>query len=568
MSRINLKPFSQFWTIAKLYWFGDEKKGAFALIILLSLLLVGYTQLSVILNQQLGDVYTHLAKKNADRFWQSISTILMVIVIYVPLFTGFSYVQDKLGLYWRRWLTNYYLNKYFSNRSFYNLVNSRAEIDNPDQRISEDIGNFTIGSLSFVLVIVSSILQVIAFSDQLWSISQMLVYFLIIYAVFGNFITIILFGKPLVRLNFEQLKKEANFRFGLVRIRENAESIAFYRGEDKEGNQLKNFFNEVFKNYSNLILWQDVFLGSFTNVYEFLPSLIPLAVLGPSVLAGDTEVGQVRVAAGAFFTVFSSLNLVVSRFQSLTGFVAGIDRLYTFADYIDNPQQANGRSNHPTIDTIETEDRLNIQNMTLETPNYERVLVENLSLELELGQGLLIMGASGYGKSSIIRAIAGLWDSGTGAIERPRLEDILFLPQRPYMILGTLRDQLIYPQTTSTLDEVDLQRILDQVNLADLAERFGGFSVQKDWESVLSLGEQQRLTFARILVNKPLYVILDEATSALDVKNEESLYQHLKQTQATYVSVGHRPTLIKYHDLVLDILDEQKWQLRKTENGE
>lgn len=568
MSRINLKPFSQFWTIAKLYWFGDEKKGAFALIILLSLLLVGYTQLSVILNQQLGDVYTHLAKKNPDRFWQSISTILMVIVIYVPLFTGFSYVQDKLGLYWRRWLTNYYLNKYFSNRSFYNLVNSRAEIDNPDQRISEDIGNFTIGSLSFVLVIVSSILQVIAFSDQLWSISQMLVYFLIIYAVFGNFITIILFGKPLVRLNFEQLKKEANFRFGLVRIREHAESIAFYRGEDKEANQLKNFFNEVFKNYSNLILWQDVFLGSFTNVYEFLPSLIPLAVLGPSVLAGDTEVGQVRVAAGAFFTVFSSLNLVVSRFQSLTGFVAGIDRLYTFADYIDNPQQANGRSNHPTIDTIETEDRLNIQNMTLETPNYERVLVENLSLELQLGQGLLIMGASGYGKSSIIRAIAGLWDSGTGAIERPRLEDILFLPQRPYMILGTLRDQLIYPQTTSTLDEVDLQRILDQVNLADLAERFGGFSVQKDWESVLSLGEQQRLTFARILVNKPLYVILDEATSALDVKNEESLYQHLKQTQATYVSVGHRPTLIKYHDLVLDILDEQKWQLRKTENGE
>lgn len=568
MSRINLKPFSQFWTITKLYWFGEEKKGAFALIILLALLLVGYTQLSVILNQQLGDVYTHLAKKDSDRFWQSIITILQVIVIYVPLFTGYSFVQDKLGLYWRRWLTNYYLNKYLSNRSFYNLFNSRADIDNPDQRISEDIANFTGGSLSLVLVLVSSVLQVIAFSGQLWSISQTLVYFLIFYAVFGNFTTIILFGKPLVRLNFEQLKKEANFRFGLVRIRENAESIAFYRGEEKEANQLKNFFNEVFKNYTNLILWQDIFLGSFTNVYEFLPSLIPLAVLGPSVLRGETEVGQVRVAAGAFFTVFGSLNLIVSRFQSLTGFVAGIDRLYTFADYIENPQQANGRSNHPTIDTIETEDRLHIQNMTLETPNHERVLVENLSVELALGQGLLIMGASGYGKSSILRAIAGLWNSGTGAIERPRLEDILFLPQRPYMILGSLREQLIYPQTLSTLDDVGLTRILEQVNLADLAERFGGFSVEKDWESVLSLGEQQRLAFARILVNQPQYVILDEATSALDVKNEESLYQHLKQTQATYVSVGHRPTLIKYHDLVLDIIDEQKWQLRKTENGQ
>lgn len=566
MSRFNFKPFQQFWSIAKLYWFGEEKKGAFALLGLLGILLLGYTQLSVLLNAQQGNFVTFLAKKDADKFWQSVKIFLIILVVYVPLFAGFSYIQNKLGIYWRRWLTNHFLNKYFNNRSFYNLVNSRADIDNPDQRISEDINSFTISSLSLFLVIVSSVLQVIAFSAQLWGISQNLVYFLFIYAIIGSLITVFVYGKTLVKLNFEQLKREANFRFGLVRIRENAESIAFYRGENQEINQLKKLFTDLFNNFNRLIVWQELFLGIFSNTYEFLPILIPTIILAPTILSGDLDVGKLTEAIGAFMRVFYSLNIIVSRFQFLTSFVAGIDRLYTFADYIDTPEVTNGRVNHPTIDTIEPSETLALQNLTLETPNYQRTLVENVSVELQSGQGLLIMGASGCGKSSILRAIAGLWNSGTGAIKRPKLENILFLPQRPYMILGSLRDQLIYPSTETTLTEEDFQKILELVNLADLAERFGGFNIEKDWESLLSLGEQQRLAFARILVNKPPYVILDEATSALDVKNEESLYQHLENTETTYISVGHRPTLTKYHDLVLNILDDQKWELKKAES--
>ena len=564
MSRFNFKPFQEFWSIAKLYWLGEEKKGAFTLLALLGVVLLGYTQLSVLLNAQQGNFVTFLAKKDPEKFWESVKIFLIILVIYVPLFAAFSYIQNKLGLFWRRWLTNHYLNKYFNNRSFYNLVNSRAEIDNPDQRISEDINSFTISSLSLFLVIVSSVLQVIAFSAQLWSISQVLVYFLFFYAIVGSLITIFVYGKTLVRLNFEQLKKEANFRFGLVRIRENAESIAFYRGEKQEISHLKKLFTDLYNNFSNLILWQELFLGLFSNVYEFLPILIPTIILAPSILSGNLEVGKLTEAIGAFMRVFYSLNIIVSRFQFLTSFVAGIDRLYTFAEYIDTPEVVNGRLNHPTIDTIEPSETLAIQNLTLETPNYQRTLIENVSVELQSGQGLLIMGASGCGKSSILRAIAGLWNSGTGAIKRPKLEDILFLPQRPYMILGSLRDQLIYPSTETTLTEEDFQKILVQVNLADLAERFGGFNTEKEWESLLSLGEQQRLAFARILVNKPAYVILDEATSALDIKNEESLYQHLEHTETTYISVGHRPTLMKYHDWVLNILEEQKWELKKA----
>ena len=559
MDRLNLKVFQQFWTIAKSYWLGDEKWQARGLLSLVVLCLLAYTGLSVVLNNKRGVLISALSAKDEPRFWETVIIFIGVLVLYAPLLAGYRYLRDRLSLQWRRWLTNRFLDNYFSDRAYYNLNTSNADIDNPDQRIAEDVRSFTQESLTFSLVLVESVLSVIAFSSVLWGISKPLVFFLVIYALIGTLVTTTVFGKPLVRLNFEQLKKEADFRFSLVRIRENAEAIAFYQGEARESNHVKQRFMEVFDNVKHLLVWE-LNLNILTNAYEFIPFILPALVVAPAIFAGEMEVGKVTETQGAFVRVFFSLNVVVARFQALTTFGAGINRLYTFAEFLEQKET----THTPEEQTIQTllSDRLAVEHLTLQTPNHQRTLVEDLSVELPTGQGLLVMGPSGCGKSSLLRAIAGLWNSGNGTIIRPEPDQILFLPQRPYMVLGTLRDQILYPYTNVEVEDQQLKQVLEQVNLADLSERFGGFDTEQDWADILSLGEQQRLTFARLLLNKPKYAILDEATSALDLDNEERLYQHLQASGTTFLSVGHRSTLANYHQLVLESQDKT-WQVRQ-----
>jgi putative ATP-binding cassette transporter len=317
----------------------------------------------------------------------------------------------------------------------------------------------------------------------------------------------------------------------------------------------------VFENVKRLLVWE-LNLNVLTNAYEFIPFILPALVVAPAIFAGEMEVGKVSEAQGAFVRVFFSLNVVVARFQQLTTFGAGINRLYTFAQFLEQEETTQPSDEQPKIQTVAA-DRLAVEHLSLQTPNYQRTLVEDLSIELAAGQGLLVMGPSGCGKSSLLRAIAGLWDSGTGAIIRPESDQILFLPQRPYMVLGTLGDQLLYPNTHLEVDEEHLKQVLQQVNLADLDERFGGFDAQQDWADVLSLGEQQRLTFARLLLNKPKYAILDEATSALDTSNEERLYQHLQAMGTTFLSVGHRATLANYHQSLLELSQDKTWKVKQ-----
>lgn len=574
MERFNLQVLGRFWKIAISYWNSEEKWKARGLLLLVMVLSLGYTGLSVLLNNRRGVMISALSAQDEARFWQTIMIFLGVLVAYAPIFAGYTYLRDRLGLQWRRWLTNRYVDNYFSNRAYYNLNNLHTDIDNPDQRIAEDVKSFTQGSLTFLLIIVDSLLGIIAFSSVLWKISSSLVLFLVLYAVLGTVVTVGVFGKGLVRLNFAQLKKEADFRFSLVRIRENAESIAFYRGEQQEADQVKDRFMEAFENFKNLIIWQ-LNLNVFSNAYEFLPFILPAIVVAPGIFAGELEVGKVSEAQGAFIRIFFSLNLIVARFQELTSFGAGIDRLYTFAENIEQPSQteteeqtesdADEQEPIQTTFTVEEGEGLSLADLTLMTPNYQRTLITDLSMSLLEGEGLLVKGPSGCGKSSLLRAMAGLWNSGQGTIHRPQPKDILFLPQRPYMIVGSLRDQMIYPNMEIEASDEELKAILLQINLPDLDERFEGFDAVEDWSSVLSLGEQQRLTFARLLLNKPQYAILDEATSALDLANEASLYEQLQHLETTFLSVGHRSTLTNYHERTLKLAADTTWELSESE---
>ena len=306
-------------------------------------------------------------------------------------------------------------------------------------------------------------------------------------------------------------------------------------------------------------------MNVFVQLYKNLPWILPAVIIAPQILAGDLEIGKFAEAQGAFNKLFWAMYVFVRTFHELVGFAASIDRLAELDDFLQKPKRGviNGSIQPSTIKTLEN-GRLGIENLTLYTPNYQRTLFEDVSVQLPSAQGMLIRGMSGCGKSSLLRAIAGLWNSGTGTIARPRLEEILFLPQRPYMVLGTLREQLLYPQVNHSISDRELDRVLQQVNLPDLAARFDGFDSERDWADVFSLGEQQRVAFARILIAQPKYVILDEATSALDVKNEANLYRHLLDLGTTFISVGHRPTLVKYHHLILELSEHEDWEVRRV----
>ena len=553
----------RFAAMAKPYWNSEDKWIARGLLTLLIVLLLGNTTFSVLLLAQSGEFTSALASQDSGRYWIAIYKTVGIIVVAAPFYVFYYYVRDKLVNYWRRWLTHNFLDTYFRNTAFYKLA-FNADIDNPDQRIAEDINTFTLRSIFYFLLFVETLLQLLAFSGVLWSISKTLVLFLMIYATVGTLVASMVFGRTLVALNLFQLRREADFRFSLVRVRENAESIAFYRGEEPESLNIKRRFRDVFENFNKIINWQ-WFLNLFQYSYSSVTLIMPGLILAPQVLRGDLEIGRVVQAAGAFAAIFSALTVIVNNFDTLSRFAAGISRLDKFSKSLDL-SAAETSKEREVIKTVE-EDRLAIEHLTLQTPDYKRTLVVDLSLEIKSSEGLLIVGASGGGKSSLLRAVAGLWDSGSGSIVRPPLQEMFFLPQRPYMIIGTLRAQLLYPREKSDVTDDELQAVLKTVNLPDMVERCGGLEIEADWGKILSLGEQQRVAFARVLLAQPRYVILDEATSALDSENEESLYQQLHDSGATLVSVSHRLNIRKYHRHILDLGGDGSWHMNPADDG-
>jgi putative ATP-binding cassette transporter len=564
---LSLAAWKQFIRVAKPYWLGEEKKQAWLLLGLLIVLMLAETKFAVMLNDQAGEMTSALASKNGDRFWTSVRACLFVLAFAVPIYAFYYYMRDLFANQWRRWLTGRFLDGYLKGRKYYELGSS-SEIDNPDQRISEDINTFTGRSINFLLIFLGSIMQLVAFSAVLWSISHLLVGVLAVYALTGTVVALWVFGTPLIHLNFWQLRREADFRFSLMRVRENAESIAFYRGEAQERAHINSKLDKVINNFARLIKKQRS-LNFFQRTFSQLTLVLPSVILASQVLSGELEVGRAVQAAGAFTAVLGAVGVIVDNFESLSRFVAGIDRLQGLSTLLLPAEGPKAKADNPDP-RIEKRpgQHLTLEAVTLHPPASDRVLIKELNLVLKPGDALLITGDSGCGKSSLLRAIAGLWHRGSGVIHHPPMEEFFFLPQQPYLQHGSLRSQLIYPSAHSDLSDEELLATLEQVHLPHLAERVGGLDAVQDWEKVLSVGEQQRLAFGRVLVHRPSIVILDEATSALDSTNEASLYARLRESGTTLISIAHRAAVLRHHTHVLRLKGEGAWEVHDASGYE
>lgn len=550
-----LKQFlSWFWRVAKPYWVSPEKWKAFGLLAIVIIFIIAVNFASVTLNNVQGDFVTSLSEKKVNEFHQNLINFLKIILALFAISLIQSIVQQKLSLYWREWLTQNFLTKYFSNQAFYK-VNHEQKIDNPDQRIADDIESFINQTIKYTLDFGSTILSGFLFVGILWSLNSYLVWVALATASIQTLLSFLI-GRILTPLNFKDLQYQADFRYGLVHVRNNSESIAFYKGETQENGMLRERFTRLLGILHKSILPRSG-LTAFNGGISFITFMLAYWILAPQYFAGQIPFGDISRSTHAFLVVLGVFSWFANSFEELTLYAAVINRLGTFSEFLD---QANLESEaDSTIHTL-IEPRFALSHVTLETPNREKILVEDLSLEVTPSKGILFMGESGVGKSSVLRAIAGLWNRGKGYIYRPQLEEMIFIPQRPYMTLGSLRSQIIYPHIDLDVSDEQLQAVLEKVNLPNLVERVGGFEIEFNWANVLSLGEQQRLAFARLFLLNPKYAILDESTSALDVKNERHIYQMLQDSDTTYISVGHRPTIVPYHELIIEFQGEQKWR--------
>ncbi|WP_052573296.1 ABC transporter ATP-binding protein/permease [Haloferula sp. BvORR071] len=554
---------AQLWRLIRPYYFGRNPGKAWLQLGSLIALSVAVTGVGIWSGFVMSDVMNAMEKRDTPAFSASLWIYLGTFAATIPLAAFYRYVEERLALNWRDFLARTLTLRYFYNRAYYRLL-SQEEIDNPDQRISEDVRNFTSTALSFSLIVINSIIQVVGYSSVLWSISKILMGVLIGYAVFGTLFAYLI-GRRLIGLNYLQYEREANFRYSLVRVRDNAESIAFYRGERRELRDLRARLGGVVGNMLVLIRWNRN-LTFFTTGYNSLALILPMVIVAPMFMRGEVQFGKIGQATAAFATILAAVSLFITQFERLSTLAAGITRLGGLWDFLDERDvEDDFEAESDQIEIDEEQRTIILEDLTVSTPGGGRELLRDLNFRLPPGKSLLIMGESGSGKSSLLRTIAGLWTSGAGKIGRPPYRNMMFLPQRPYMVPGSLRAQLEYPGSGRNTDDEESQEVLETVNLPDLAERVDGdFEREADWANMLSLGEQQRLSFARLLLKKPAIAFLDESTSALDEPNEERLYQYLRKHHYTYVSVGHRSTLLQHHDWLLRIGKDGNWELLKA----
>ena len=500
-------------------------------------------------------------------FWKVVAVYAFCLVLALPIRALQTYLIPKLGLLWRQWLSERLLERYMSNRAYY-LINPNdetgGEIDNPDQRITQDTASFTGTSLEVSVGIIEALLTFSSFIIILWTISTNLAGILFAYSVIGTALVVFI-SRRLVILNNAQLRLEADFRYGMVHVRDNAESIAFYRGEQQESKEVVRRLGNAIANYDRLILWTAA-INVVKRSYDYFSRFLPWLVIAPIYFAKDADFGVFSQAGIAFAQVFSSLSFIVANIEQLAAFSASISRLEGFqgkVDEINGKAAATALSEQATAAAagLPATESILLRHADLVPPQSDRVLLRDLSLEVSQRQRVLVVGPSGCGKTSFLRMVSGLWPPASGSVERPPVGELLFIPQKPYMILGSLREQLCYPMPSDRFSDEQLRHVLEQVRLGELVQRYPDLEIKQDWPRLLSLGEQQRLAFARLLLNSPRFVVLDEATSALDVATERHLYGLLAEREMAFVSVGHRPTLTAFHDTVLELDGNGSWQL-------
>ncbi len=563
------------WALTAPYFVSKEAPVALTLLAIVIAMVLAIVYVNVQLNTWYGDFQNMLQAKDlspmaiefhghrlfvVNYFLFLIGKFALIVFPAVILSVYSTYLRQTLTIRWRRWLTERFLGMWMEKRTYYRLQIYGGGTDNPEQRIEEDIAAFTDITLQLIIGIINKTVTLITFVTLLWVLSGpitlpvfgmeitipgYMVWIAVIYAVVGTYVSYRI-GRRLVRINFQQQQYRASFRFGMSRLKENAESVAMYRGEADEQRGLMDLFTRVWTNWWELMSAQKR-LAWFQQLYGQAGGIFPILVIAPRYFTGAIDFGTIFRISQAFGQVSDALTWFMDNFVALAEWKANVNRLIGFVEAM---ERAKAAQSEIALGSDEA-GSLDVHDLHLALPDG-RKLIEGLSARIHPGDRVLISGASGSGKTTLFRALAGLWPFGKGGIRAPSGADALFLPQRPYLPLGTLRRALAYPAAPEVLSDSDLRGALDAVNLAHLGNRLDD---EDNWSMALSIGEQQRLAIARALLLKPDWLYLDEATAALDAENEQRMYQLLAERlpNATVLSIAHRPEVARYHDRRLAI---------------
>jgi vitamin B12/bleomycin/antimicrobial peptide transport system ATP-binding/permease protein len=555
-NQANIKiTFKEFFKLLVFPYFKSSKISWLLLAIILSLS-VGFVFLNVSLNEWKGRFYDALQNMDKKVFFQEGLNFPKIILCMIFLFMIQLFVRRLLLIRWRLYLTENFINPWLSNNNFYQLTLNEA-IDNPDQRISADLAALSLLSLGIFVEIFEKFINLISFIGILWTLSGAidialpggkafklqgyLVYGVFLYCFIGTIVTIKL-GKPLIKLDFMQEKLEADFRYDLVKCREHAQEIALYNGEKIEKSHLIKDFLEIVKNYK-LITTQFMYLTAWSNIFSNASTIFPIIIAAPMYFSQIITFGVLMRIKSAFSEVEDSLSIVVNNFNDIASLTATAKRLIAFKYELDLLSATKSDINI----TKSQNNQLLIKNLTLSSPDG-KIILSNFNLQVKKHEKILLMGPSGLGKSTLLKAIAGIWSYGSGNIELSA-EKTMVMPQTAYMPKGSLRDVLIYPLEHFTNDE-DLKQLLQLVNLGALA---GSLDITDNWQIILSAGEKQRISLIRMIVNQPQWLFMDEATAALDEVNETLLFENLQQylPNTTIVTISNNKSLAKFHDRIV-----------------